>query len=110
MAAQPRTPAPEVPRTAALVLARDHAKRIAATVRAALSIPGVDLVLVLCRAAEEKHQPFRQQRLGALMDRSFLRRLIELRVGVNIFHICDFAPERRFEAINRGQDRFVLTY
>ena len=68
MAAQPRTPAPEVPRTAALVLARDHAKRIAATVRAALSIPGVDLVLVVDDGSTDNTQDL-ARKAGAVVIR-----------------------------------------
>ncbi len=38
---------PQGPSVAALIVAHDQARRIAATVRAALAIPGVDLVLVV---------------------------------------------------------------
>ncbi len=37
----------EAPGTAALIFARDDARRIAATVRAVVAVPGVDLVLVI---------------------------------------------------------------
>ena len=44
--------------------------------------------------------PLRHERLGALMDGCFHRRLIEIRVGVDILHIRRLPAERRGHADN----------
>lgn len=62
------TPARAVPRTAALVLARDQAKRIAATVRATRAIPGIDLVLVIDDGSADNTQDL-ARKAGAVVIR-----------------------------------------
>ena len=62
-------PAPAAqPTVAALIVAHDHARRIAATVRAALAIPGVDLVLVVDDASTDNTQDL-ARRAGAVVVR-----------------------------------------
>jgi hypothetical protein len=56
------------PRTAAIVLARDQASRIAATVRATRSIPGVDLVLVVDDGSTDNTQDL-ARKAGAVVVR-----------------------------------------
>lgn len=68
MAAQPKKPSPESARTAAVILARDQAPRIAATVRAARSIPGVDLVLVVDDGSTDNTQDL-ARKAGAVVIR-----------------------------------------
>lgn len=68
MAEQPKTPALASARTAAVVLARDQAHRIAATVRATRSIPGVDLVLVVDDGSTDNTQDL-ARKAGAVVVR-----------------------------------------
>jgi hypothetical protein len=68
VAEQPKTSAAMFPRTAAIVLARDQASRIAATVRATRSIPGVDLVLVVDDGSTDNTQDL-ARKAGAVVVR-----------------------------------------
>lgn len=68
MAAKPKKPASETARTAAIILARDQAPRIAATVRATRSIPGVDLVLVVDDGSTDNTQAL-ARKAGAVVIR-----------------------------------------
>lgn len=61
----PVTPGPAA---AALIVAHDQARRIAATVRAALAIPGVDLVLVVDDGSTDNTQDL-ARRAGAVVVR-----------------------------------------
>ena len=68
MAERPSQASAEGPRTAALILARDHAKRIAATVRAVRAIPGIDLVLVVDDGSTDNTQDL-ARKAGAVVVR-----------------------------------------
>jgi hypothetical protein len=68
VAEQPKTPATVSARTAAVILARDQANRIAATVRATRSIPGIDLVLVVDDGSTDNTQDL-ARKAGAVVVR-----------------------------------------
>ena len=63
-----RAPKPELKTAAALIVAHDQARRIAATVRAALAIPGVDLVLVVDDGSTDNTQHL-ARKAGAVVVR-----------------------------------------
>lgn len=73
MPSRPFPSVPETPRTAALIVARDHARRIAATVRAVKAIPGVDLVLVIDDGSTDNTQDL-ARKAGAVVIRHPHRR------------------------------------
>lgn len=58
---------------AAIVVARDHAQRIEATVRAAMALPGVDLVLVVDDGSRDQTQE-QARKAGAVVVRHSHRR------------------------------------
>lgn len=66
-------PAPPVPLAAALIVAHDQARRIAATVRACRAIPGIDLVLVVDDGSHDNTQDLARN-AGAVVVRHSHRR------------------------------------
>lgn len=86
----PLIPAPETPRTAALILARDHARRIAATVRAARAIPGVDLVLVVDDGSTDNTQDLARKAGAVVIRHPHARgRSISIETGVAVIEMRD---------------------
>ncbi|WP_228373728.1 glycosyltransferase family 2 protein [Demequina soli] len=82
--------APHVPSVAALIVAHDQARRIAATVRAALAIPGVDLVLVVDDASTDNTQELARRAGAVVVRHSHLRgRAAAVETGASVIAMRD---------------------
>ncbi|WP_296668040.1 glycosyltransferase [Demequina sp.] len=109
----PRTPKPRArrPRTrqipvadpgpsvAALIVAHDQARRIAATVRAALAIPGVDLVLVVDDGSTDNTLDLARRAGAVVVRHSHIRgRTAAVETGASVIAMRD-EPDRPQRAI-----------
>lgn len=90
----PVTPGPAA---AALIVAHDQARRIAATVRAALAIPGVDLVLVVDDGSTDNTQDLARRAGAVVVRHSHVRgRSAAVETGASVIAMRDepSAPPR----------------
>ena len=87
------------PHVAALIVAHNQARRIAATVRAARAIPGVDLVLVVDDGSSDNTQDL-ARKAGAVVVRHshFRTRTVAMETGVSVIGMRD-NPDREPRAI-----------
>ncbi|SEJ66821.1 Glycosyl transferase family 2 [Demequina mangrovi] len=87
------------PSVAALIVAHDQARRIAATVRAALAIPGVDLVLVVDDASTDNTQELARRAGAVVVRHSHIRgRSAAVETGASVIAMRD-EPDRPPRAI-----------
>lgn len=95
-----RSPAPAPgPSVAALIVAHDQARRIAATVRAALAIPGVDLVLVVDDGSTDNTQELARKAGAVVVRHSHVRgRSAAVETGASVIAMRD-DPARTPRAI-----------
>lgn len=96
---------------AALILARDHAPRIAATVRAARAIPGIDLVLVVDDGSTDNTQDL-ARKAGAVVVRHPHKRgrttCIETGTAVIAMRDVDDAPARSILLLDGGLGNYAI--
>jgi hypothetical protein len=96
-----RAPRPvrDRPRVAAIIPAKDEAKRIAATIRAVRAIPGVDLVLVVDDGSEDDTQHVARDAGAVVVRHSHNRgRAAALETGAAVVAMRD-VPERGARAL-----------
>lgn len=87
------------PGVAALIVAHDQARRIAATVRAARSIPGIDLVLVVDDASSDNTQELARKAGAVVVRHSHQRgRAASVETGASVIAMRD-VPGRPDRAI-----------
>ncbi len=87
------------PSVAALIVAHDQARRIAATVRAALAIPGVDLVLVVDDGSTDNTQELARRAGAVVVRHSHVRgRSAAVETGASVIAMRD-EPDRVPRAI-----------
>ena len=87
-------PSRDRPRVAALIPAKDEARRIAATVRAARAIPGVDLVLVIDDGSEDDTQHVARAAGAVVVRHSHNRgRAVAIETGAAVVAMRD-VPDR----------------
>ncbi|WP_228375140.1 glycosyltransferase [Demequina iriomotensis] len=87
------------PSVAALIVAHNQARRIAATVRAALAIPGVDLVLVVDDASTDNTQELARRAGAVVVRHSHVRgRSAAVETGASVIAMRD-EPEGTPRAI-----------
>ncbi len=92
-------PPPPGPSVAALIVAHDQARRIAATVRAALAIPGVDLVLVVDDGSTDNTQELARRAGAVVVRHSHVRgRSAAVETGASVIAMRD-EPGRTPRAI-----------
>jgi len=101
----------QIPGVAALILARDHATRIAATVRAARALPGVDLVLVVDDGSTDNTQDL-ARKAGAVVVRHPYRRgrttCVETGAAVIAMRDADDAPPRSVLLLDGGLGHYAV--
>ncbi len=111
MAERPESAYSDGPRTAALILARDHARRIAATVRATRAIPGIDLVLVVDDGSTDNTQDL-ARKAGAVVIRHPHRRgrtaCIETGAAVIAMRDEDDAEPRSILLLDGGLGNYAI--
>lgn len=111
MAPKPLIPAPDAPRCAALILARDHARRIAATVRAARAIPGVDIVLVVDDGSTDNTQDLARKAGAVVIRHPHARgRSISIETGVAVIEMRDEddAPPRNILLLDGALGNYAI--
>lgn len=85
-----QAPAPQAPATAALIVAHNHARYVAATVRAALAIPGIDLVLVVDDASTDNTQTLARKAGAVVVRHSHERgRAASVETGASVIAMRD---------------------
>lgn len=86
-----RAPKPDLgPSVAALIVAHDQARRIAATVRASLAIPGVDLVLVVDDGSTDNTQDLARRAGAVVVRHSHVRgRTAAVETGASVIAMRD---------------------
>ncbi|MEX0913979.1 MAG: glycosyltransferase [Demequina sp.] len=79
-----------LPLTAALIVAHDQARRIAATVRAARAIPGIDLVLVVDDGSTDNTQDLARKAGAVVVRHSHYRgRTVSVETGASVIAMRD---------------------
>jgi hypothetical protein len=83
-------PERSLPLTAALIVAHDQARRIAATVRAARAIPGIDLVLVVDDGSTDNTQDLARKAGAVVVRHSHYRgRTVSVETGASVIAMRD---------------------
>jgi hypothetical protein len=86
----PQAPEPDAPHVAALIVAHNQARRIAATVRAARAIPAVDLVLVVDDGSTDNTQDLARKAGAVVVRHSHYRgRTVSVETGASVIAMRD---------------------